>query len=190
MSNLKPFDNSFTSSVSLLDNFQKQINQLFDNFGVNTLGGGVGPATGVGIKPGLGFGGFGSGIGIGNTDSTVSTTNWTPAFEIIDSGDQYVLKAELPGVDLKDVNITVDGDVLSVGGVKDTTDSGQGSVGNELSGYYYTERSYGKFLRQFNLPVNVDADKIVASSTLGILEIVVPKSSGVKTKKISIQSNG
>lgn len=107
---------------------------------------------------------------------------WVPAIEMFDKGDKYVIKAELPGMEEKDVEVSLRNDVLTIRGEK----KAENEVKQE--DYYFSERAYGSFLRRLSLPSNVDAKKIEADFENGVLEVTLPKMAEVKPEKIAIRT--
>ena len=105
---------------------------------------------------------------------------WNPAVDLYEKDDHFVIKAELPGVDKKDIAIDLKDRVLTL--------SGERSYENEVKeeNYYRRERSYGKFQRAFTLPADVDSDKIKAEFKDGLLQIEVPKPEQQKPKQVTI----
>jgi len=97
-------------------------------------------------------------------------TFWSPSIDIYDKKASLVVKAEIPGVDKKDVKLSIDGDVLTI--------SGESKNEEEVKekDYYYTERSYGSFSRSIRLPDKVRKDKATAKFKSGVLTIELPKS--------------
>ena len=109
---------------------------------------------------------------------------WVPPIELVEKEDKYLVKAELPGMNKEEIDISMIGDVLTVKGErKAETDVKEGE-------YYCCERSYGSFLRSISMPSAVDTKKIKATYQDGILEIELPKVPEVKPKKISIGTKG
>jgi len=110
----------------------------------------------------------------------LSAWTWKPAVDIYDEKDHVVLKAELPGVEKKDIEIDVDGRVLILKG-KRTAD-------NEVKkeNYYQRERVVGNFVRSFSLHAEVNPDKIKAEFKDGVLTLEIPKPEEHKPKKITI----
>ena len=110
----------------------------------------------------------------------LSTWSWKPAVDIYDEKDHVVLKAELPGVEKKDIQIDVDGRVLTLKG-KRTAD-------NEVKkeNYYQRERVVGNFARSFGLHAEVDPDKIEAEFKDGVLTLKIPKPEEQKPRKITV----
>jgi HSP20 family protein len=106
--------------------------------------------------------------------------NWNPVVDVYDNDDNIVLKAEIPGIDKKDIEIDVKGRVLTL--------KGERSSDNEVKedNYYRRERCFGKFERAFTLPVNVELDNIKANYKDGVLEIEIPKPEEKKPKQITV----
>ena len=105
---------------------------------------------------------------------------WNPVVDIYEGEGNYVVTAEIPGVDKKDIEIDVEGRVLTLRGERS-------SDGEVTEGHYYRrERRHGKFERTFSLPADVDADKIDASFKDGILTIEIPKPEERQPKHIPV----
>jgi HSP20 family protein len=106
---------------------------------------------------------------------------WAPSVDISEGKDSYSVHAELPGLKKEDVTIKIDGDVLSIQGErKIETEKGERN-------YHRVERSYGSFVRSFQLPDNIDSDHVKASFNNGVLEVSVPKTEPkAKGRTISI----
>ena len=113
-------------------------------------------------------------------DDDTGMGRWNPAVDLYEKDDHFVIKAELPGVDKKDIAIDLKDRVLTL--------SGERSFENEVKeeNYYRRERSYGKFQRAFTLPADVDSDKIKAEFKDGLLQIEVPKPEEQKPKQVTI----
>jgi HSP20 family protein len=105
---------------------------------------------------------------------------WAPAVEVFEKKDKFVVKAELPGMKEEDIDVSVDGDVLTIKGKREA----EKEVNEE--DYYLCERSYGSFSRSIALPSSVDAKKIEASYEDGVLEVSLPKAPEVKAKKVAV----
>lgn len=112
--------------------------------------------------------------------SDVGMQRWAPAIDILDVGDHYLLRADLPGIDEKDVSIEVEDRTLRISGERrdEREDAGEG--------YYRHERAYGSFERTVGLPDGVDVDAIDASFDKGVLELHVPKPANVQPRRIEI----
>lgn len=115
-------------------------------------------------------------------ESNISTSKWMPSVDIKEDDDQYVFLADIPGVDPKEIEVTSENGVLTIKGERESESK------DERDGYTRVERSSGSFYRRFTLPENVDTDHINAKSNKGVLEITVPKTKGIKAKKISVKS--
>jgi HSP20 family protein len=105
---------------------------------------------------------------------------WNPAVDLYEKDDKFVINAELPGVEKKDITIDLKDRILTL--------SGERSYDNEVKeeNYYRRERAYGKFHRAFTLPADVDSDKIKAESKNGVLQVEVPKPESKKPKQVTI----
>jgi len=105
---------------------------------------------------------------------------WTPSVEVYEKGDNFVVRAELPGMKKEELDISVLGDTLTIKGERKT----ESEVKEE--DYYRCELCYGKFSRSIALPTAVEAGKVEASYENGILEITLPKAKEAKPKKIEV----
>lgn len=101
---------------------------------------------------------------------------WTPSIDMIDKKEEIIVKAELPGMEKKDIHVSVTGDVLVIRGERKT----EQEVKDE--NYLRCETSYGSFMRTIPLPVSVESDKIKAEYKNGLLELHLPKTREVKEK--------
>jgi HSP20 family protein len=106
---------------------------------------------------------------------------WAPAFDISENEKEYVITAELPGIDIKDVDITLSEGVLSVKGEKKHEKEDKGED------YHRIERRYGSFHRSFRMPGSIETDKVDANYKDGILKLTLPKAEGSQTKKIEVK---
>jgi len=113
-------------------------------------------------------------------DTELLPTQWAPPADILETKDAIVIKAEIPGMNEKDIKVEIENNVLTLEGErkfeKETTEKD----------YRRIERSYGKFLRYFTLPTNVAADKINATYTNGLLEVFIPKKEEAKPRTINV----
>ena len=105
---------------------------------------------------------------------------WMPAVDIKDTGENLVVKAEVPGFDKKDINISLTGDTITISGKM------QEEKEEKKAQYLYRERVSGSFTRSFTLPVPVDREKVKATCKDGVLEIILPKAEEAKTKEIKV----
>jgi len=110
--------------------------------------------------------------------------DFTPAVDLEETKDAYIVKSDLPGLEKDKINLTVRENVLTIEGVRETTQKTEDPQG----GYYAQERSYGSFARSLSLPGPVDESKIVAEYKNGVLVITLPKVPGQKdVQKVAIQ---
>ncbi len=102
--------------------------------------------------------------------------------EMYEKEDKVVVRAEIPGMKKEDIDISVDGDMLTIRGERKS----ESEVKNE--DYYRCELSYGRFSRSIALPSKVRPDKVEADYENGVLEIMLPKASEAKPKKVAIKA--
>lgn len=136
---------------SLLDQLQREVNRLFDT------------------------------SRFGDEEKNVTASDWVPAVDIKEESDRFIIYADLPGVDSKDIEITMENGMLMLKGQREPVPR------QEQDKYKRMERVRGSFLRRFSLPDTVEADNIVAKSKNGVLEVTVPKGSATRTRKISVE---
>ena len=105
---------------------------------------------------------------------------WTPAMDLAETEDAFVLRADLPGVSLEDVSIELEDTVLTVSGERKADHENTGE------GFYRVERTFGAFSRSLTLPKGVDAEAIAASFNDGVLEVRIPKPEERKPRRIAI----
>jgi HSP20 family protein len=106
---------------------------------------------------------------------------WAPAVDMIDRKDEVLLRADLPGLEQKDIEVTVEGGVLTIRGERKEEKE------VKRDDYYHAERWTGAFLRSVMLPPGVEAEKIKATFKNGVLEVRLPKTKEAKGKKIEIK---
>jgi HSP20 family protein len=114
-------------------------------------------------------------------DEPAATTTWSPAVDIFETENEIVVKAELPGVDRKDITLNLENNVLTVKGERKFEKE------TKEENYHRIERSYGGFSRAFSIPATVDEEKIRADYHDGILRIALPKKEQVRPKQIRIE---
>lgn len=108
------------------------------------------------------------------------TTAFAPAFEVKETNDAFVLKADLPGVSENDLDIGVHNNVLTVSGSRSAEERKEGET------YALYERQFGSFTRSFSLPDMADGDKIEAKLEHGVLTLTIGKKAEAKPRKISL----
>lgn len=106
---------------------------------------------------------------------------WSPAMNFYEKDNQYVLKAELPGMNKDDIQVTVDQGVVTVTGKREFEKE------EEDANYYLKESAYGSFSRSFRLPGEVEEDKVDATFKDGVLTLTMPHKKEAGAKKISIK---
>ena len=108
------------------------------------------------------------------------TSNWSPAVDIYETGNELVLTAEVPGIDEKDIEIKVEDNTLTLKGERKFEKE------TKEENFHRIERSYGSFFRAFSLPNSIDADRIQAEHENGVLRVVMPKRQELKPKTVKI----
>ena len=115
-------------------------------------------------------------------DAEGAVTDWRPAVDIVEEQERFVLRADVPGVDPADIDLSMDAGVLSISGHR-TAESR-----SEEAGMQRVERVSGRFFRRFSLPDTADAEGIKAHSKNGILEVTVPKLPEVQARRIEVEA--
>ncbi len=105
---------------------------------------------------------------------------WLPPMDLVESSDQYVLRADLPGLSDEEVNIVLEDNVLSISGERTAQHE------SKEEGYYRLERAFGSFSRSLTLPAGIDPDQIDAHCDRGVLEIRIAKPEQKKPKTVQI----
>jgi len=118
----------------------------------------------------------------GDYDPSTYETDWAPSLDLADRGESLVAELEVPGMDPKDIQISVTGDTLTVSGEKkrerqETQDA-----------YHLVERTYGNFSRSIRLPAEVSPDRVAANYKDGVLRITMDKTEPAKIKKIEVKA--
>ncbi len=108
---------------------------------------------------------------------------WTPSVDVHEEQDRYTVRADLPGVEAKDIDVTAADGVLTIRG------SRQIEKRDNQKGYERLERLSGDFLRRFTLPENAHADDIKAKHNNGVLEVLIPKTPVVEPRRVSVEVN-
>jgi HSP20 family protein len=106
---------------------------------------------------------------------------WAPTVDIYETAEELVLKADVPDVDLKDIDVRVENQTLTISGQRkfEQTESNKG--------YHRIERSYGNFVRSFAVPNSFDTEKIGASYKNGVLTVSLPKKEAAKPRQIKVE---
>ncbi len=114
--------------------------------------------------------------------SSVATSDWVPAVDIKEDAENFLIVADIPGVDPEDIEVHMDNGILTIKGEKESEKK------EAHEGYKRVERNYGSFYRRFSLPDTADPDRIAARSNNGVLEVRIAKQEKVQPRKISVDS--
>jgi HSP20 family protein len=109
---------------------------------------------------------------------------WIPAMDLVETDEDFVLRADLPGLTEHDLNIELEANVLTVSGERKAEHE------ERAEGYYRLERASGSFSRSLTLPDGVDPERVSASFDKGVLEVRVPKPEQRKPRKVTISAGG
>jgi HSP20 family protein len=124
------------------------------------------------------------GLGRGTVEAAESVTGtWTPQVDVFESAEAITLKAELPEVNAKDVEVQIEGNALTLRGERSLENA------DNRESYHRIERSYGPFSRTFTVPSTVDTENASAECRDGVLRITLPKKAETKPKQIKVQVN-
>lgn len=107
---------------------------------------------------------------------------WVPAVDIFEDKDQFIVRADLPGMSAADIDVSMDKGVLSISGERHREAHG------DDTGVARYERASGRFLRRFSLPDSADVSAIKASSANGILELTIPKQAVTQARRITVEA--
>ena len=106
---------------------------------------------------------------------------WAPAVDIYETENELVLKADLPDVDLKDIDVRVENQTLTISGERKFEKS------DTTKGYHRIERSYGTFVRSFSVPNTFDTETIAAEFKNGVLSVTLPKKEAAKPRQVKVE---
>jgi len=115
-------------------------------------------------------------------DSNVESGRWIPAVDIKEEADKFILAVDIPGVNPKEVEISMENNVLTIKGSREET------IKEDKQGYHRIERIKGSFYRRFTLPDTADAEQVSAKSWHGVLEVIIGKKKAVQARKIAIET--
>ena len=105
---------------------------------------------------------------------------WSPAVDILETEDALSLKADLPDINIADIDVRVENQTLTIRGHR------KFEKDEAVKGYHRIERSYGEFLRSFAVPASLDTDKVEADYTNGVLTITLPKKEAAKPRQVKV----
>jgi len=138
----------------LLTQFSNELNRLFDQ-----------PQSG---KP-------------QDEQNNIFAADWVPAVDIKEETERFLIHADIPGVDPKDIEVHMENGVLTIQGRREK------ETREEREGFKRIERARGSFLRRFTLPDTADSEKITAKCNNGVLEVSIPKHNKVQPRKITVE---
>lgn len=115
--------------------------------------------------------------------ASAPSVSWIPRVDIYEEAERFVVLADVPGVEAKDIDITAENGVLTIRGER-RTDKKE----TDKNGYERVERTNGSFLRRFTLPESANTETITAKQTNGVLEVSIPKHPQVQPRRISVQA--
>ena len=110
----------------------------------------------------------------------VVTSDWAPAVDIKEEENQFLIVADIPGVDPKDIEVHMENGILTIKGERESEKK------TEREGYKRIEREHGVFYRRFTMPEGVNAEGIEAKTDKGVLTVVIPKQEAAKPRKITV----
>jgi HSP20 family protein len=139
-----------------IDTFQQEMNQLFDRF-------------------------FGRSFGLSPFWSEAERMSFIPNVDVVETDDAVRVSAELPGLDQKDIEISLDNDLLVIRGEKKSESEHKGRTS------YRAERRYGAFSRSVRLPAEVKTEKAEATFKNGVLTVTLPKTETTRAKRIAVK---
>lgn len=113
--------------------------------------------------------------------SSIATSDWVPAVDIQENDKEFLIHADIPGVDPDDIDVHMEDGMLTIKGERESESK------EEKEGYKRIERQRGSFYRRFSLPDTANADKISAKSKHGVLEITIPKQEKSQPRKIEVK---
>lgn len=110
---------------------------------------------------------------------------WVPAMDLVESGEEYVLRVDLPGMERDDVGLELKDNVLTVSGRREAEHE------ESQEGFHRVERAFGSFVRSLELPAGIDPDSLKAEFERGVLEVRIPKPPQEQPRRIAIgEGNG
>ena len=115
------------------------------------------------------------------SEDGLKTRPWAPAVDIVETENELVLKADVPGVELKDIDVQLENGTLTVKGER------KFEKDEKSKGFHRMERSHGSFVRIFTVPDTVDSENVKAAYEAGVLTITLPKKEIAKPKAIKVQ---
>ena len=116
----------------------------------------------------------------GGRDESMALADWAPAMDVMETEEEFQIRAELPGVEKEEVKLSVEEGVLTISGHRQQEKEEKGKR------YHKIERAYGSFARSFTVPAAVDEQKVTAEFKNGVLTVRLPKSEKARPKSIEV----
>ncbi|MGH8414900.1 MAG: Hsp20/alpha crystallin family protein [Gammaproteobacteria bacterium] len=116
-------------------------------------------------------------------EADLAATNWVPAVDIKEEPNRFLIHADIPGVDPKDIEITMEDGILTLKGER------KSETREEGDGYRRVERVSGQFFRRFTLPDTADSEGVSAHGNNGVLEISIPKQPKAQPRRITVKAS-
>ena len=116
-------------------------------------------------------------------EASAPSVSWIPRVDIYEEAERFVVLADVPGVEPKDIDITAENGVLTIRGQRNAE-----KKETDKNGYERIERTSGSFLRRFTLPESANTESIKAKQTNGVLEVSIPKQAQVQPRRISVEA--
>jgi HSP20 family protein len=113
-------------------------------------------------------------------DESMALVEWVPVVDVMETDEEFQISAELPGVEKKDVKLSVENGVLLISGRREQEEE-------KGKRYHKIERAYGSFARSFTMPDVVDEQKVTAEFKNGVLTVRLPKSEKARPKSIEVR---
>ena len=120
----------------------------------------------------------------GGQDESLATSSFAPAVDVYEDEHNVTLKIEVPGIDEKDIDVSLENNTLTVHGERKIEKE------EKEENYRRVESQYGSFTRTFNLPPTVDSEKVSATYDKGVLKVTLPKKAEAKPKQIKVSAGG
>ena len=115
--------------------------------------------------------------------SSIATSDWIPAVDIKETSTDFIIHADIPGVDPNDIDVHMEDGMLTIKGERESESR------EERSGYKRIERKHGSFYRRFGLPDTANSEQISAHCTNGVLQIIIPKQEKAQPRKIPVDNH-
>ncbi len=126
---------------------------------------------------------FDRNLGTLDGDASLAATDWVPAVDIKEEPERFIIHADIPGVDPKEIEVTMEDGTLTIRGERKSESR------EERDGFRRVERVSGQFFRRFTLPDTADSEGISARGNHGVLEVSIPKQAKVQPRRITVKAS-